>query len=60
LRANAETAQRIIRMAVPRIAARKRDCACVNALQFAIVTDPDAIPANVKKALGPIIGKYIR
>jgi 5'-methylthioadenosine phosphorylase len=60
LRANAETAQRIIRMAVPRIAARKRDCACVNALQFAIVTDPDAIPASVKKALAPIIGKYVR
>jgi 5'-methylthioadenosine phosphorylase len=60
LKANAEMAQRILRRTVPRIAARKRDCACVNALQYAIVTDPAIIPKETKERLAPIIGKYIR
>ncbi len=59
LKANATVAQRILRMSIPRIAARKRDCACTSALQYAIVTDPARIPAKVKKDLGPIIGKYV-
>jgi 5'-methylthioadenosine phosphorylase len=60
LKANAEMAQRILRVAVPRAAARKRDCACATALQFAIVTDPAQIPIETKKNLAPIIGKYIQ
>lgn len=60
LKANAEMAQRILRRFVPRAAARKRDCACVNALQYAIITDPAVIPPETKKSLAPIIGKYIR
>ena len=60
LKANAEMAQRILRLAVPRAAARKRDCACANALQFAIVTDRAQIPAEIKRKLAPIIGKYIQ
>ena len=60
LKANAEMAQRILRLAVPRAAVRKRDCACANALQFAIVTDRALIPAEITKKLAPIIGKYIQ
>jgi len=60
LKANADMAQQILRTIVPRAAARKRDCACANALQYAIVTDPSQIPAKVKKDLKPIIGKYIQ
>ena len=60
LKANAEMAQRILRLAVPRAAARKRDCPCSNALQFAIVTDRAQIPAEIKRKLAPIIGKYIQ
>jgi 5'-methylthioadenosine phosphorylase len=60
LRANAEMAQRILRNSIPRVAARRRDCACVDALRFAIMTDPAAIPRKVKDDLAPIIGKYIR
>lgn len=56
---NAAMAQRILRLTVPRIAARKRDCACACALQYAIVTDPARIPASVKQDLAPIIGKYL-
>ena len=59
LKANAGMAQRILRVAVPRAAARKRDCPCANALQFAIVTDRAQIPPEVKKKLAPIIGRYI-
>ena len=60
LKANAEMAQHILRLTVPRAAARKRDCACVNALQYAIVTDPAQIPRDTKEKLAPIIGKYIQ
>jgi len=60
LRANAAMAQRIIRTAIQRLAARERDCACAIALQFAIVTDPALIPSKVKKDLAPIIGKYVK
>jgi 5'-methylthioadenosine phosphorylase len=59
LKANAEMAQRILRNSIGSAAKRKRDCGCVNALQFAIVTDPALIPENTKKELQPIIGKYI-
>jgi 5'-methylthioadenosine phosphorylase len=60
LKANAEMAQRILRIAVPRAAARKRDCGCATALKFAIVTDPAQIPAEIKRSLAPIIGRYIQ
>jgi 5'-methylthioadenosine phosphorylase len=60
LRANAAMAQKIIRATIPRAAARTRDCACSNALQYAIVTDPALIPADVKRDLAPIIGRYVR
>jgi len=59
LQKNAAMAQKIIRMTIPRVAKRTRDCACANAMQFAIVTDPSKIPAQVKNDLKPIIGRYI-
>src|SRR4051812_34956907 len=54
LRMNAAMAQKVLRMSLPRIALRKRDCACGNALQHAIVTDPAQIPAKLKHDLNPI------
>ena len=59
LRTNAEMAQTIIRATIPRVAARPRDCACSNALQYAIVTDPALIPDSLKRELQPIIGRYL-
>ncbi|MCU1348282.1 MAG: 5'-methylthioadenosine phosphorylase [Acidobacteria bacterium] len=59
LNANAEMAQQTLRGAVKRVAERRRDCACVNALQHAIMTDPALIPPKTKDDLAPIIGKYI-
>jgi 5'-methylthioadenosine phosphorylase len=60
LRANAKIAQTILRNSIRPAATRKRDCACVTALQYAIMTAPDAIPPQVKDDLAPIIGKYVR
>jgi 5'-methylthioadenosine phosphorylase len=59
LRANAETAQKILKTSIAAAAARKRDCACVNALQYAILTDRAAIPQKAKDDLAPLIGKYM-
>ena len=55
---NAATAQAIIADAVARMPAA-RGCACGRALATAIITRPEQIPAAVKQALAPIIGKYI-
>jgi 5'-methylthioadenosine phosphorylase len=59
LRANAAMAQKILRASIPRAANRKRDCACVNALQYALLTDRASIPEQAKKDLAPLIGKYV-
>jgi 5'-methylthioadenosine phosphorylase len=59
LRANAAMAQKILRASITRAANRKRDCACANALQYALLTDRAAIPEQAKKDLAPLIGKYI-
>ena len=58
MRRNVDTAKSIIKLAVGRIP-EKRDCPCATALEIAIVTDPKAIPAEQKKKLGLLIGKYI-
>jgi 5'-methylthioadenosine phosphorylase len=59
LRKNTDMAKRIITLAVKRIPG-KRDCVCPRALENAIVTAPEMIPAEIKQKLGPIISKYIR
>ena len=59
LRANATMAQTILRNSIQPAATRERNCACVNALQFAIMTDRSVIPPKVKDDLEPLIGKYI-
>jgi len=60
LRANATMAQTILRTSIRAAATRQRDCACSTALQFALLTDPAAIPPKVKEDLAPLIGKYVR
>lgn len=58
LRRNAAVAQRLIAEAVERVPA-ERGCSCGSALATAIITSPDAIPAQTKRDLAPIIGKYV-
>jgi 5'-methylthioadenosine phosphorylase len=56
---NAQTAEQIIAGAVAQLP-YERKCECVSALKYALVTRPDAIPAQIKKDLAPIIGKYLQ
>jgi 5'-methylthioadenosine phosphorylase len=56
---NAETAQQLIAEAVGRVPAG-RACACASALATAILTSSDAIPAQTKRDLAPIISKYVK
>jgi 5'-methylthioadenosine phosphorylase len=60
LRENAAMAQKILRASIAGAAARARDCGCVNALQYAILSQRDSIGAKVKDDLAPIIRKYIQ
>ncbi len=55
---NAETAQRAIAEAITKLPVA-RSCECGSALKFALITRPEAVPAQVKKDLAPIIGKYL-
>src|SRR5829696_1719974 len=56
---NAATAQRTIAEAVGRIDGA-RSCACKDALATAMITQPALVPAQTKKDLEPIIGKYLK
>jgi 5'-methylthioadenosine phosphorylase len=56
---NAQTAQKIIAEAVTKVP-KARTCACTSALSTAILTRPDAISAQAKKDLAPIVGKYLK
>ena len=55
---NVDTAKKIIKLAVSRIP-EKRDCGCVTALETAFVTPLELIPAEQKKKLDLLIGKYL-
>ena len=55
---NAKMAQDIIAGAVGRLP-YERTCECASALQYALVTRPEAMSPQVKKDLAPIIGKYV-
>ncbi|MCS7283671.1 MAG: S-methyl-5'-thioadenosine phosphorylase [Anaerolineae bacterium] len=60
LAANAQMAQRALRILVPRMAAAERTCDCGSTLSTALITQPDLIPEQVKRDLAPIVGKYIK
>ena len=55
---NAKTAQQALAETVGRTSAA-RTCACKDALATAIITRPELVPAQTKRELQPIIGKYI-
>jgi 5'-methylthioadenosine phosphorylase len=55
---NAKMAQQVIAGAVAALPF-ERTCECATALKYAIITRPDAVPADVKRELAPIVGKYL-
>lgn len=59
---NVATAREIIKNAASEMTRQRsqRECACADALKFAIMTDKSLIPNETKAALEPIIGKYIK
>lgn len=59
LQKNAENAKRIVGAVVENIGPA-RSCSCADTLKYAIITDRKMIPAQVKKDLKIIIGKYIK
>lgn len=59
IRNNVVTARNIIRAAVQRLTAG-RICGCGSALQFAIMTNHEQIPAATREKLAPLIGKYLK
>jgi len=58
LRNNAAMAQRILRSTVKTVP-KERDCLCAEALENAIITDPEEIPPSMKRDLDILVGKYL-
>jgi len=57
LHRNTAVAQQVVRTVLPRLS-HERDCPCAHALQNAIVTRPEEMPAEEKERLRPLLGKY--
>jgi len=55
---NAKTAQAIIASAVDALPF-ERTCECATALKYALITRPEAIPAETARDLAPLIDKYL-
>ena len=60
LRANQVVAARIIRETLGALPDQRRCCGCEDALRSAIITKPEAISAEMRERLEPIVGKYLR
>ncbi len=59
LRQNARMGQETVRRAVAMLAERAPACECADALRFALLTDPAAVPAATRERLRPLVGKYL-
>ena len=59
IRQNVDLAKKIVKNAIERIP-DGRGCGCVNAAQYAVMTAPEAISAEVKTRLQPLYGKYFK
>ncbi len=55
---NVSTSKAIIKEAVGRISS-PRGCGCVNAMQYAVVTDKSTIPRKTRDAVDILLGKYL-
>jgi len=56
---NSATAKAVLRAAIRRLPIA-RDCECASALKYALVTAAALVPAEVKRDLAPIVGKYMK
>ncbi|WP_286354863.1 S-methyl-5'-thioadenosine phosphorylase [Geothrix oryzae] len=58
MHANVDKAQRLLRAAVPGLAAAARTCACGEALKAALYTAPEQVPSDALQRLGLLVAKY--
>ena len=58
LHKNADNAALVVKAAVAAMPA-ERNCACASAARYAVLTQPDAIPAATKEKLRLLFGKYL-
>jgi 5'-methylthioadenosine phosphorylase len=57
---NVKMSQNVVRQILKSLPdERPADCLCASALAHSLITERDKIPAELKKALQPIIGRYI-
>jgi 5'-methylthioadenosine phosphorylase len=56
---NAETAKKMIKETVKSLPF-ERTCECASALQYALITQHDMIPEDLKRDLSPLIGRYVK
>ena len=59
LNRNADTAKKVLTDVIPRIPKTPADWSCHRTLENAIMTDKKLWPAKTKKALSPILAKYL-
>ena len=57
--ANVEVAKRAVKAAIRHIPDNRENCPSARALEKAIATNPGVIPAETKRKLGLLIGKYL-
>ncbi len=58
VRQNASTAQDVVRRIIRRLPV-ERDCDCADALRMSLITEPERIPAQTRRDLEPIVGRYL-
>jgi 5'-methylthioadenosine phosphorylase len=56
---NADNASKVVRTAVRNLQLAPRTCGCGQALQYALITDPKAVPAATLAKLELLVGKYL-
>ena len=59
LLAGVDRAKTMLGLALPHIAASRRECECPRALADAIITQRTVIPQERREALRPLVGKYL-
>jgi 5'-methylthioadenosine phosphorylase len=57
--ANVYNVKRLIAALLPRLTL-ERTCECAQALKYAVMTAPEAIPAKTRKDLDLLVGKYLK
>ena len=58
LQQNVATSREVLRQVIPRLGSQRR-CECATALENAVITAPESIPAGVRERLGLLLGQKL-